>query len=46
MILLHLVLIIIFLETGISYNSYFIDDEKTCILDAVDNAARDLFLGM
>lgn len=33
------------LERGISYNSYFIDDEKTCILDAVDNAARDLFLG-
>ena len=33
------------LKRGISYNSYFIDDEKTCILDAVDNAARDLFLG-
>ena len=33
------------LERGISYNSYFIDDEKTCVLDAVDNTARDLFLG-
>ena len=30
------------LERGISYNSYFIDDEKTCVLDAVDNTARDL----
>ena len=29
---------------GVSYNSYFIDDEKTCVLDAVDNAARDLFM--
>lgn len=32
------------LEQGISYNSYFIDDEKTCVLDAIDNVARDLFL--
>lgn len=29
---------------GVSYNSYFIDDEKTCVIDTVDQVARDLFM--
>ncbi|KMO86958.1 flavodoxin [Megasphaera cerevisiae DSM 20462] len=29
---------------GITYNSYFIDDEKTCVLDAMDKSCRDEFL--
>ena len=24
------------IPNGVSYNSYFIDDEKTCVVDAVD----------
>lgn len=32
------------LYEGISYNTYFIDDEKTCVLDGIDNIARDLFM--
>ena len=32
------------LHQGISYNTYFIDDEKTCVLDGIDNVARDLFM--
>ncbi len=32
------------LNKGISYNTYFIDDEKTCVLDAIDNTVRDLFM--
>jgi flavorubredoxin len=29
---------------GVSYNSYFIDDEKTAVLDAMDKSFRDEFL--
>lgn len=29
---------------GVTYNSYFIDDEKTCVLDAMDKSCRDEFL--
>ena len=29
---------------GISYNTYFIDDEKTCLIDAMDKSCRDEFL--
>lgn len=29
---------------GMTYNSYFIDDEKTCVLDAMDKSVRDEFL--
>ena len=29
---------------GVSYNSFFIDDEKTCVLDAMDKVCRDEFL--
>lgn len=29
---------------GVSYNSYFIDDEKTCVIDAMDKSCRDEFL--
>lgn len=29
---------------GISYNAYFIDDEKTAILDTVDKAVSELYL--
>lgn len=29
---------------GVSYNSYFIDDEKTCVIDTVDKMIRDEFL--
>ena len=32
------------LPQGISYNSYLIDDEKTCVLDGIDNACRDIFM--
>ena len=32
------------LPQGISYNTYFIDDEKTCVLDGIDNACRDIFM--
>lgn len=32
------------MNNGVSYNSYFIDDEKTCVIDAVDQTARDLFM--
>ncbi|MDY3973989.1 MAG: FprA family A-type flavoprotein [Veillonella caviae] len=28
---------------GVSYNSYFIDDEKTCIVDSVDDSIRQEF---
>ena len=28
---------------GVSYNSYFIDDEKTVVMDTVDLAVADLF---
>lgn len=29
---------------GVSYNSYFIDDEKTCLMDTVDASVRTEFL--
>ena len=46
MILLHLVLIIIFLWNGeFRIIHILLMMKKTCILDAVDNAVRDLFLG-
>lgn len=32
------------LPQGISYNTYFIDDEKTCVLDGIDNTCRDIFM--
>lgn len=32
------------LTNGISYNSYFIDDEKTAVIDAADSMIRDLFM--
>lgn len=32
------------LPHGVSYNSYFIDDEKTCVLDAMDKSVRDEFI--
>ena len=32
------------ISRGISYNSYFIDDEKTAILDTVDSVIRDVFM--
>lgn len=32
------------LPNGVSYNSYFIDDEKTCVLDTVDASIRTAFL--
>ena len=31
------------LENGVSYNSYFIDDEKTAVLDTVDRFVSDAF---
>lgn len=31
------------LEKGVSYNSYFIDDEKTAVLDTVDRFVSDAF---
>jgi hypothetical protein len=31
------------LSNGVSYNSYVILDEKTALLDTVDNSIRDLF---
>ena len=30
--------------TGISYNSYLINDEKTVLLDTVDKAVRGVFI--
>lgn len=30
---------------GVSYNSYLIDDEKTCLMDTVDMRAKDEWLG-
>ncbi|MEG0797983.1 MAG: FprA family A-type flavoprotein [Acidaminococcaceae bacterium] len=32
------------LPQGVSYNSYFIDDEKTAVLDTMDKSVRDEFL--
>lgn len=32
------------ISRGISYNSYFIDDEKTVVLDTVDSVIRDVFM--
>jgi flavorubredoxin len=32
------------LPRGVSYNSYFIDDEKTAVLDSVDSSVRDQFI--
>lgn len=32
------------ISRGISYNSYFIDDEKTAVLDTVDSVIRDVFM--
>ena len=32
------------LPAGVSYNSYFIDDERTCVLDGIDKSCRDEFL--
>ncbi len=29
---------------GVTYNSYFIDDEKTCVIDAMDKSCRDEFI--
>lgn len=32
------------IEHGVSYNSYLICDEKTCVLDTVDRSVQDVFL--
>lgn len=32
------------ISRGISYNSYFIDDEKTAVMDTVDSVIRDVFM--
>lgn len=32
------------LAHGVAYNSYFIDDEKTAVIDSADTVIRDLFL--
>lgn len=32
------------LPHGVTYNSYFIDDEKTCVIDAVDLGSASTFL--
>lgn len=32
------------LTHGVAYNSYFIDDEKTAVIDSADTVVRDLFL--
>ena len=32
------------ISRGISYNSYFIDDEKTAVIDTVDSVIRDVFM--
>lgn len=32
------------LPNGVSYNSYFIDDDKTCVLDGADAIIRESFL--
>jgi len=32
------------LENGVSYNSYIIMDEKTCVIDGVDESIVDLYL--
>ena len=29
------------IPNGVSYNSYFIDDEKTCVVDSVDAEIRE-----
>ena len=31
------------IKDGVSYNSYFIDDEKTVVLDTVDKAVSGVF---
>ena len=31
------------LENGVSYNSYFIDDEKTAVTDTVDRFVSEVF---
>lgn len=31
------------IPNGVSYNSYFIDDEKTCVVDSVDDEIRNVF---
>lgn len=33
------------LKSGVTYNSYFIDDEKTAVIDTTDTVIRDLFIG-
>ena len=33
------------LKSGVTYNSYFIDDEKTAVIDTTDSVIRDLFIG-
>lgn len=32
------------ISRGVSYNSYFIDDEKTAVIDTVDSVIRDVFM--
>ena len=32
------------LNNGVSYNSYLILDEKTCLLDSVDKSVEDVFI--
>ena len=32
------------LPQGVTYNTYFFDDEKTCLIDAMDKSCRDEFL--
>jgi flavorubredoxin len=32
------------IPNGVSYNSYFIDDDKTVVLDAMDKSVRDEFI--
>lgn len=31
------------IEGGVTYNSYFIDDEKTVVMDCVDKAVSEVF---
>lgn len=33
------------LKSGVTYNSYFIDDEKTAVIETTDTVIRDLFIG-
>ena len=32
------------IPNGVTYNSYFIDDDRTAVVDAVDSVIRDRFM--